>query len=108
MKTGKKIKIMIAEPWDFEGPNGPNEVHGKVCDSRNGKYGKVYLVKAKNRFVLDGIIVEYMVLSCRNITASRVGLNICYIPSEKVARFKTLSSIELQKLAFIMIGSVEL
>jgi hypothetical protein len=107
MRIGEKIRLLIAEPWDFESPSGPNEVRGEVLETRIGKYGRIYLVKVKDVFDIDRLTVEYMVLSYRDIDVSHSGFNIGYIPSDRVAHFQTLSNTELQEcLKFIMIGSI--
>jgi hypothetical protein len=38
--TGRRVEISVGEPWDFEGPDGPNALRGRIVDVLPGEAGE--------------------------------------------------------------------
>lgn len=38
--TGRHVEISVGEPWDFEGPDGPNTLRGRIVEVLPGAAGE--------------------------------------------------------------------
>ena len=38
--TGRSVEISVGEPWDFEGPDGPNALRGRIVEVIPGEAGE--------------------------------------------------------------------
>ena len=38
--AGRPVEISIGEPWDFEGPDGPNALRGRIVEVLPGEAGE--------------------------------------------------------------------
>lgn len=38
--TGRHVEISVGEPWDFEGPDGPNALRGRIVGVISGDAGE--------------------------------------------------------------------
>jgi hypothetical protein len=38
--TGRHVEISVGEPWDFEGPDGPNTLRGRIVEVLPGVAGE--------------------------------------------------------------------
>ena len=38
--TGRRVEISVGEPWDFESPDGPNVLRGRIVEALSGASGE--------------------------------------------------------------------
>ena len=66
----KTYEISVGEPWDFEGPDGPNKIivtgKGLVSGPDQVNWAKEYfLLSVRNPFKMDGELVSSLIVSPR-------------------------------------------
>lgn len=98
MKPGQKVTISVAEPWDFESPDGDNIFHGTVY--QEATYGR--LIEVDHPFVLDGVLITFVLATPRRGNADDGRFNIYHLPKELVPTFDKLQNE--RALKFIIIG----
>lgn len=106
MQINENVKIVVAEPWDFTSEEGDNVFSGKVSEITSMNSNEAYLIKCSFPFVLNNIIVKYVVATYRNKKVDSKVVNIAYIPDEAIDQFSNLGSI-INEMKFIMIGRLE-
>ena len=64
--TGRPVEISVGEPWDFEGPYGPNALRGRIVESLSGAAGEPRLRVEISPFEAgDGRLVSQLTTSWR-------------------------------------------
>lgn len=103
MKIKDNVKIIVSEPWNFASSEGDNIFSAKIYDKAKSSLGEVYLLKVKIPFIIDNLLIKWIVISKRDKHNSVNVYNIC---DKDIASFKNIDTIK-NRLKFIIIGSVE-
>ena len=63
-----RFELLVAEPWDFEGPNGPNRllVNFDGFIPGQNRADEYMLIKAVMPFQYNNEVVEFMIASARH------------------------------------------
>jgi hypothetical protein len=102
MDFGDKITIIVGEPWDFTSSEGDNIFSGTFINSIVFNSSMISLVKVNHPFILNGSIINYVVLTPRG----KINVDIGHIPDDCVSEFEQFGKIK-ECLQFIMIGSIK-
>ena len=60
-----KLKLSVGEPFDFQGPSGPNRLYAESYAQGNGEFGE-YLLCTCEPFARGGIVVLGLMLNARH------------------------------------------
>lgn len=104
MKINQKIKIFVAEPWDFVSSDGQNTFYCTIRDRNNGENSFMYFAEVNSDFTIDGDKVEYIMMIKRN-EDNRIFNIYCPINNKdrQIGNFEDKNIIDNWK--FIMIGN---
>lgn len=100
-------KIIVSEPWDFDGPNGGNKLDGRILKRFDSK---TLLFESIDSVSIGGIAGKYWLLSARYVdqsfdvepyTGTVNGSLLSVAPAEK----EDLSELK-RKSVFVIIGSL--
>lgn len=71
--TGRPVEISVGEPWDFEGPDGPNALRGRIVEVLPGEAGEQRLRIEVTPFEAgDGRLVSQLTASRRYADPSSI------------------------------------
>lgn len=59
------LRLLVSEPWDFKGPDGPNLILAQLDCHGYGKYGE-WIVCSCTPFLIDNTNVSSLLLSLRH------------------------------------------
>ena len=104
MKVGEKIKILVAEPWDFVSSDGQNAFYCTIRGRNNCENSFMYFAEVNSDFTIDGNKVEYIMMRKRN-EDSRTFNIYCPIDNKdmQIGNYEDKNIIDNWK--FIIIGS---
>lgn len=60
-------KLIVSEPWDFEGPSGGNELNGRILRRLDSK---TLLFESDDSVSMKGVAGKYWLLSTRYVDQS--------------------------------------
>lgn len=103
MTTNQRIKVIVAEPWDFASSEGNNVFTATIMRHIYFADKEAYLLRVEIPFELTGQLVRYAVATSRDQLSDLARVNIAYIPDECVDRFDHLSEVEWA-MEFVIIG----
>lgn len=66
MNINDKLKVMVAEPWDFSSSDGENLFYCTVIDINRADKRELYLSKTISLFEIDGQKVDFVILQSRD------------------------------------------
>jgi hypothetical protein len=73
--TGRHVEISVGEPWDFEGPDGPNTLRARIVEVLPGDAGEPRSQRLKievTPFEAGGRLVKWLNASRRYADASGI------------------------------------
>jgi hypothetical protein len=114
----KTYEISVGEPWDFDGPDGPNKIiavgEGIVSGPNQLNWGKEYfLLKVRTPFKMDGELVSLLIASPRyeGDSLNKLISEGCTAGIARVREGHNIESgnkIEPDQVKYCIIGTVKL
>jgi hypothetical protein len=100
-------KLIVSEPWDFDGPSGGNELNGRVLKKFDSK---TLLFESDDSVSMNGIAGRYWLLSARYIDQSFDREPYAGTVNGSLLSFIPASEDDLSELkrgsAFLIIGTL--
>ncbi|NMC55906.1 MAG: hypothetical protein GYA50_01615 [Eubacteriaceae bacterium] len=107
LRINDKLKIGVAEPWNFTSSDGDNTFYCTIIDINNNKKGKpLYLAKNNSVFKVDNFKVNYIIFYDRNYFDS---VNMHYINENDIQDFQEIHNNTKKYIndsTFIIIGTI--
>ena len=114
--TSNLYEIFVGEPWDFEGPDGPNRILAKAegivtGPEREHWEGEYLLLRVKTPFKMNGKLVTLLVAAPRYVgdTLSDMIMEGCTVGIARICEGEDLRAgdkFEAEQVEYCIIGSV--
>ncbi len=103
----EKYKITVSEPWNYDGPDGPNIIYGTILRQVD-RYSLIF--KSDNELKFDGNKGKYLILECRS-TDDLLQENLNYYATINGALILNSPNTPFDSLKnnskFVLIGRIE-